>query len=1077
MFIKKIPLFIVVMISLIGLKAHAINDWENPDVIHINKLPARATSYSYDTTQQALKNNREQASIKFLNGDWLFHFVERSEDRPMDFFKRDFKSTNWKKIPVPSNWELEGYGTPIYTNTQYPMFKNGATDENSIVPPLITRDNPVGSYLTSFTVPDAWQGQQIILHFGGVSSAFYIWVNGEKVGYSQGSRLPSEFDITQYIQSGENQLAVQVFRWSDGSYLEDQDHWRLSGIHREVMLMAQPNVAINDFHIKTRLDNNYTTATLEVKPELSFNLHERKKLKGWQISGQLYDAYNEPVLTKPMMVSAETVTRRVFPQRDNFKFALMEATIEQPNLWSSESPYLYTLVLSLTDAQNNLIETRSNKVGFREVTITPEGQLLINGQSIKLIGVNRHDHDAKKGKALSREDILEDVKLLKQFNFNAVRTSHYPNDAYFYQLCDEYGLYVMDEANIESHGVGGMLANLPEWNNAMLQRVIRMVERDKNHPSIISWSFGNESGTGPNFAAMSGWVKDLDDTRFIHYEGAQGNPQHPNYIGLSQPYPTKAEKAQYFTPLANPTDPAFVDVISRMYPSLEELEGLADSPFINRPILMCEYAHAMGNSLGNLAEYWDMVWERDNLIGGYIWDWIDQGIETKNEQGETFLAYGGDFGDIPNSSNFCLNGIVDSYRQATPKLWEAKYIFQPVKFTAEDIEAGKIRIKNRFFFSNLNDYMITWALSENGRVIQKGSLHDINIKAGEENTITIPYSTVNVKANSRYFLRLSLRSIKEEKWAKSGFELAKQQFELPFEQKIAPLSKPLGQVTLNENNRQLKITTETGVVTFNKNSGFLTSLVIEQQPMIVGALKPNFWRAATDNDKGGWHIEKNLGIWKQASQNLTLVTFDTQQTPNDVRISTKHRFTDDIIINTTYQVLADSNVKVSMSLNANETLPSMPRLGMTTSANVSLQTMSYFGKGPFENYVDRNQGAEIGLYEGKVEDFIYHYVRPQENGNRTAVDWLRLSNQDYGLHIDGDEDLSMSVWPWNHENLAASKHVFDLVNDDKLTLNIDMKQAGVGGNDSWSWKAAPLKKYQIPAGEYQYSFTITPYKK
>ncbi|MGJ8692550.1 MAG: glycoside hydrolase family 2 TIM barrel-domain containing protein [Thalassotalea sp.] len=1057
------------LVTTVTNVANAANDWENPEVIHINKLPARATSYSYDTVEEALKRDRNQASIKSLNGDWKFNFVAKSEDRPLKFYQSNFNSKNWKTIPVPANWELHGYGTPIYTNSQYPMFKDGATDENSIKVPFITRENPVGSYLTDFTVPSNWQDQQIIIHFGGVSSAYYLWVNGKKVGYSQGSRLPAEFDITDFVKKGNNSLAIQVFRWSDGSYLEDQDHWRLSGIHREVMLIAQPKVAINDFHVKTHFKENYQTATLDIRPELTFP--DRKALKGWNIEGQLYDALGTEVLAESMTVSALTVARQVYPQRDNFSFGLLTAEIDQPNLWTSETPYLYTLVLSLTDNQGNLVETRSTRVGFRDVKINDKGQLLINGQSIEIIGANRHDHDYKKGKALNRQDLLEDVLLLKRFNFNSVRTSHYPNDPYFYELCDEYGIYVMDEANIESHGVGGLLANLPEWNNAMMQRVLRMVERDKNHPSIISWSFGNESGTGPNFAAMSGWVKDIDNTRFIHYEGAQGDPNHPEYIGLSERYSTKEESAKFHTPKANPTDPAFVDVISRMYPSLEELQGLSDSKYIKRPILMCEYAHAMGNSLGNLTEYWDMIRERDNLIGGYIWDWIDQGLETQNDKGETYLAYGGDFGDTPNASNFCLNGIVDSYRKATPKLWEAKYVFQPANFTALNLEKGQIEVQNRFFFNNLNDYVVYWTLSENGEELQHGSLSIDDIAANEKGLLTVPFTLPKMKAGSRYFVKLSLRTINNEKWADAGFELAKQQFELT-NQATATKSVSTKAVTLKETDSKATVFNDNFTAVFDKTTGYLTSYTVNEQSIVESALTPNFWRAGTDNDRLGWLIDKNLGVWKQATDHLALNRFSVKQAANEVTINAEHSFEDSIKVSLQYTITGNGEINVSFSLNADEKLSSMPRLGMTTTVNKALSTMSFFGRGPFENYADRNNGADIDLYTGKVADFINHYVRPQENSNRTDIDWLSLGNETLTLTIDGKEPLSMSVWPWSTENLSNSTHTYDLVEQGKFTVNIDLIQAGVGGNDSWSWRAAPIKQYQIPAGKYQYSFSL-----
>lgn len=1055
--------------GITSTSAISANDWENPEVIQINRMPARSTSYSFDTVEQALKRDRSQSSIVSLNGQWKFHFVDKSEDRPLDFYKNNFNSKNWKTISVPSNWELEGYGMPIYTNSTYPMFEN----VNDIVPPLITRDNPVGSYLKEFTLPKGWDNQQIILHFAGVTSAYYLWVNGEKVGYAQGSRLPSEFDITSYVKKGKNKIALQVFRWSDGSYLEDQDHWRISGIHREVLLMAQPKVAINDFFVKTKLNSDYTSAVLDINPKLS-NI-DRVKLKGWKVEAQLFDANNQVVNNSSMSVDASIPARIKFPQRDTFKFGLLSTIVDKPKLWSSETPYLYNLVLSLKDQTGKLVETRSTRVGFREVKFSAENELLINGQSVEIIGVNRHDHDALKGKALTRQDILDDVLLLKQFNFNSVRTSHYPNDAYFYELADEYGLYVMDEANIESHGVGGLLANLPEWNHAMTNRIVRMVERDKNYPSIISWSMGNESGTGPNFAAAAGWMKDYDPNRFIHYEGAQGDPTHPDYVGLTGRHYSPEIKSQLFTPMANPTDPKFVDVISRMYPNLEDLLGLSDSPHVNRPILMCEYAHAMGNSLGNLAEYWDIVRDRKDIIGGYIWDWIDQGIETKNDKGETYLAYGGDFGDTPNDSNFCLNGIVDSYRQPKPQLWEAKYVFQPAKFVATDLASGDITIQNRHDFLNLGDYALKWSVAEDGHVISQGKITKLDIAPDQIKAVSLPYKKPKLKAGANYTLKVSLHTVKDELWARAGHEVAKQQFKLPYSKtESSAEAKITGKVSIEELADSYKITGKHFVINFDKQTGYLNQYALNGQSVITQPLKANFYRPQTDNDRLGWKTDTNMAIWKAASESMQLNTFDIDTTGKHVSVRTTHTRADKISVHTQYTILANGKVKVSMQLDADESLPSLLRVGMTTGVDATFDNMAFYGRGPFENYIDRNQGADLGLYTGTVNDFAYQYVRPQESGNRTDVDWLSLTNaQGQNIKIDGVQDLSMSVWPWTAENLDNSTHTYDLIKNNYNTVNIDLIQAGVGGNDTWSPKAAPIKKYQVPAGKYQYSFSIS----
>ncbi|EWH08276.1 glycoside hydrolase family protein [Catenovulum agarivorans DS-2] len=1049
-----------------ALHAKTVNDWENPEVIQINRMPARATSYSFDTVEQALQRDRQQAQFLSLNGDWKFHFVDKSEDRPLDFYKSNFNSANWDTITVPSNWELLGYGTPIYTNSTYPMFEK----VNEIEVPLITRDNPVGSYIKEFNLDKSWLDQQIILHFGGVTSAYYVWVNGEKVGYAQGSRLPSEFDISEYVKPGKNKVAVQAFRWSDGSYLEDQDHWRLSGIHREVYITAQPKVAINDFYVRTKLNDQYNQGKLEIKPRLTNT--NKTDLTGWKIHGELFDAVNQPVANSKMTADAKRVARIAFPQRDNFLFGDLAAEIDQPKLWTAETPYLYTLVLTLTDKTGKVVETRSTRVGFREVEFGAEGELLINGKSVEIIGVNRHDHDHKKGKALSREDLEEDVKLMKQFNINSVRTAHYPNDPYFYELADEYGIYVMDEANIESHGIGGLPANLAHWNHAMMDRVQRMVERDKNYPSIISWSMGNESGTGPNFASMAAWIKDYDPYRFVHYEGAQGDPTHPLYVGLSERWTTKEEAAQYHTPLANPTDPKWVDVISRMYPSIDELVGLAESPHINRPILMCEYAHAMGNSVGNLKEYWDEVYARKNLIGGYIWDWIDQGLETKNDKGETYLAYGGDFGDTPNDENFCINGIIDSYRQAKPQIHEAKWVFQPAQFTKSDFSDTSVTIKNRYAFTNLSKYQLKWALEADGETIQSGAKVGLNIAPGESKNIQLGYEKPEIKAGVNYTLNLSFITINDEKWAKAGYEVAQQQFVMPWKKELTK-AKAAGWIKQQNKGQTTEVTGQDFRINFNQQTGYLTALTYKGEDVITQPLKHNFYRPQTDNDRLGWLTDKNHAIWKAASDSMQLESYQVDSSNEQVTIKTKHSHAGKISVATTYVIDAAGSIHVDYKLTADKSLPSAIRVGMSAGVANQFDHMSFFGKGPFENYADRNFAARLDLYQGKVNDFIYEYVMPQENGNRTDVDWLKLSNHKAAITIDGKQPLSMSVWPWTQQQLDEAKHPYELTPNQFNTVNIDLVQAGVGGIDSWSAKAAPIEQYQLTEGEYQYQFTIS----
>lgn len=1048
-------------------------DWENPEIIQTNKLPARATSYSYMNSADALKRDRKLARIKSLNGDWQFKFSSDDDLRPLDFYQKNYNSKDWNTISVPSNWEMLGYGQRHYTNTTYPFVEK----KEDLNPPYITKDNPVGSYLKTFEVPDNWDNKQIILHFGGVSSAFYVWVNNQLVGYSQGSRLPSEFDISDFVGKGSNQLAVQVFRWSDGSYLEDQDHWRLSGIYRDVMLMAQPKVAINDFHIRTKLAKNYQSAELKVRVDLA-NV-SRKKLEGWTVKGQLFDHQGQAVGQKLMVAQATDIETMFTPPRGLYAFEHMSMQVDQPKLWNAEQPNLYTLVLSLHDNQGTLLEARSNRVGFRDVKINDKAQLKINGTSIKIMGVNRHDHNPITGKSVSRQDMLDDVLLMKRFNINSVRTSHYPNDPYFYELCDEYGIYVMDEANIETHHVGGYFSGLPQWQNSFAQRIMRMVERDKNHPSIISWSFGNESGTGANFAAMGGWIKDYDPTRFVHYEGAQGDPTHPDYHAIKSWYASAEDIAPRFTPLANPTDAPFVDVISRMYPALDDLIGLAESPYIQRPVLMCEYAHAMGNSLGNLKEYWDIIRSRNNIIGGYIWDFKDQGIEQTTADGEKYLAYGGDFGETPNDNNFCLNGIVDAYGQPKPQTWEAKYVFQPAVFTAKNLKTGTIEIKNRFFFENLANYNIHWSLSEDGEEIQQGQLNPVDLLPQKNKKIVIPYTKPELKPGAKYWLRVSLHTAKTENWAEAGHELAKEQFLLPYNLPVKARSSQ-NKVELLERSETVVINNDSFTAEFSQQSGFLVNYSVNGQTLIKTDLKPNFWRPETDNDRTGWKTKESLAFWANASQSLKLLSFESKRlNANKVQISTEHGIEQEgvqlLSISHQYLLDGDGHIQVNMTLNADESLPPMLRVGMTTSVNSHLENMAVYGNGPHENYIDRNQSAEVNVYKGHIKDFVYNYARPQENGNRTSVEWLKLTNNNgRGLKIDGKELLGISVWPWTADNIEQALHTYDLKEHDSLTVNIDLIQTGIGGNDSWSMNAAPIEKYQIKAGKYQFSFSMSP---
>ncbi len=1039
-----------------------VNMWENQNVIQENKMDARATSYSYRTISSAQNMDRTQAQIKFLNGKWKFRFIADSNDRSTDFAGLNFNSDNWDTIQVPSCWEMQGYGTPIYTNEVYPFPANA---------PFIDRENPVGSYIKEFDLPEGWNDEQVIIHFGGVSSAFYCWLNGQYVGYSQGSRTPSEFDLTKYLKSGKNKLAVQVIRWSDGSYLEDQDHWRMSGIHREVFLMAQPKNHINDFFIRTPLNKDYSEGLFQLRPEI---VAIKGTYKDWNLEVNLYDQTGRMVLDSAMKLPVKNIIHEWYPARDNVYFGKMEAVVKKPHLWSDEDPYLYTAVISLMDETGKVVEARSNYVGFREFSYNEDGVFLVNGKPVKLKGVNRHDHSETGGKTLTREEMKRDIELMKLYNLNAVRTAHYPNDPYIYELCDKYGLYVMDEANIESHGYGGKLSNMPSWNHAFLDRVIGMVERDKNHPSVFSWSLGNESGCGPNHAAAAGWIRDFDPTRLIHYEGAQGVPTHPDYI----PVNSKQWGVNYHSTMANPTDPAYVDMLSRMYPSLEQLKALGTNDHLKRPVVMCEYAHAMGNSLGHLKEYWDIVYAHPIIAGGFIWDWIDQGIRAEDNDGSVYWKYGGDFGDQPNLGNFCINGIINSDRSVKPQLHECKYVFQPVRFSAVDLQAGKLSVESFMNFTSTADYYFKWSVSKEGKIISSGQINDFVIEPGQKQFLNLPVSKEKLKANSEYILRISMHHKQKTLYSKEGYEVAQQQFVLHEKTDVTFMDGNSKGLQVVDENNEVAIKGENFEVSWSKPTGRLQNYTVNGVTYIEQGPQVNFWRPQTDNDFRGWKSHIQSGYWKDIKNLKPKVKIDVDQSNESYfSVNIEQVFSDSLKVTTNYRVDNKANILVDMAVSMNEDMPMPLKIGTEMHINKALQNMKFYGKGPWENYNDRAFSAELNVYKGTVNDFVQQYVTPQECSNHTEVRWLELTNRKgKGIRISGAQTLSTSVWPWIATNLEESKHINELEEASYLTLNVDLIQVGVGGTNTWSEKSKTIEKYRIKPGDYSWSYQIAPVK-
>jgi len=1016
-------------------------DWENPQVVGLNKEAGHCTLVPYPDTRAALRCERQASEFyKSLNGKWKFNWVSKPSDRPVDFYKPGYDVSKWDEIPVPSNWQMHGYGRPIYLNMRYPFTVN---------PPYIPHDyNPVGSYRTEFEIPGTWKDRQVFLHFDGIKSASYFWLNGQSVGYSQGSMLPAEFNVTKYLKQGKNTLAVEVYRWSDGSYLEDQDMWRFSGIYRNVYLFSTPQVHICDFAVRTDLDDNYTDAALLIRPRITN--YTTENLRRWTVEAQLYDADAKPVLSEALSKDASSIILETYPQRGNVPFGLLRTTIENPHKWSAEIPYLYTLVITLKDSDGKAVEIESCRVGFREVEIK-DGQLFVNGKSIKLFGVNRHETDPDYGRAIPVSRMIQDIKLLKTHNINAVRTSHYPDNPIWYDLCDEYGIYLIDETNLETHGLGGWFSNQPIWNTAFMQRVIRMVERDKNHPSVIFWSLGNESGCGPNHASMAAWIHDYDSTRPVHYEGAAERPK----------------------------DPYYVDMRSRMYARIPQIISMATDQDDNRPMVLCEYAHAMGNSVGNLKEYWDAIRSHKRLIGGFIWDWADQGLRKTDQNGKEFWAYGGDYGDNPNDGNFCCNGVVLPNRRPNPSLYEVKKVYQRISVTPVELTAGTFNVHNEYDFINLDFVNILWELTEDGEKIQKGTLPELSLAAGDTRQINVPFERPNLKPGAKYFLKISFALADDTSWAEKGHVVAWEQFEIPFDvpQASSVVIADMPPLKLQDSGAVLKVTGRDFELIVGKSSGAIESLRFDGKELIAEPLIPNFWRAPIDNDNGNG-MPRRLGIWRRAGRDRKLsMTTAEQISPKIVRITAEAALEvgDNWKYKSTYTVFGSSDIIVSGSIEPGaEISQNLPRFGMQMAIPGEFSTMSWLGRGPHESYWDRKTGSAVGLYSGPVEEQFHPYVRPQETGNKTDVRWVALTNKDgAGLLAVGMPLLYASAWPFTMEDLEKATHINELPRRDTITVNLDYKQMGVGGDDSWGARTHP--EYTLPPKAYSYQFRLQPY--
>jgi beta-galactosidase len=927
--------------------------------------------------------------------------------------------------------------------------------------------NPVGSYVRDFEVPDEWKGMRVILHFGGVRSAMFVWVNGQQVGYSQDSRLPAEFDITDALKPGRNRLAVEVYKFSDGSYLEDQDFWRLSGIFRDVYLWTPAPVHLRDFEVKTDLDPDYRNAVLDIAVEIENHSADAAELT---LLAELLDAAGNTV--------AAPTTALTVAAGDKAKGSISQP-VANPLKWTAETPNFYQLALVLKDSAGNVIEATAIDVGFRKVEIK-DGHLLVNGQAILIKGVNRHETDPDLGQAITVDGMIEDIVLMKRANVNAVRTSHYPNQPAWYALCDRYGLYLVDEANIESHGMGyakQTLANPPEWLDAHMDRTVRMVERDKNHPSVIIWSLGNEAGNGPNFMATYDWIKQRDASRPVHYERAGFDRNTDIYCPM---YPKPSLLSDYADG-------------KRVNGDWGEAFILAPDANRTRPMIMCEYSHAMGNSSGNMWLYWSQIYEKPYLQGGFIWDWVDQSLReaVSNEPpriagpippGEpTFWAFGGDYGPegTPSDQNFCSNGLVSPDRVPHPGLHEVKHIYQYIHCAPVDLAARVVEVKNWYDFINLNAIAeIHWRLTGDGEELQQGVLPAPDLAPRATTQITVPVSEFEPQPGVEYFLELSFQRMKDAPWAPKGHEIAWDQFLLPDAAPAMPVPEgAFTALTVTEDDKQIVIAGKGMVATFDKTAGTLVSLKQGDLECVESPLRPDFWRAPIDNDRGR-SMEKKQGIWRTAHESAEVKSVSVETAGEEKAIVTVRLGLPkvDAQWTTRYTVLGSGEILVEASFDPKNTRqPQLPRLGMQMVLPAGFDQITWLGRGPQETYCDRLD-ARIGRYSGTVrEQFCYDYVEPGESGNKVDVRWAALQNASgAGLLViaDGDSLLSVNAMHHTAEDLEAADHPFELPQRDFVVFNIDLKQMGVGGDDSWG--AWPHEPYLIECKPQHYQFRLRP---
>lgn len=1038
MTIKKLILGAVVAVTF---TASANVDWENPAKFAEGRLPHRATLYPYPSAADALKGDFEQSPwYESLNGKWKFNYAEKPADRPADFYRTDYDTSSWAEITVPGNWETQGYGYPIYVNTRYIFPANP--------PYTMHHDNPVGSYKRSFEIPASWDGRKIFLHFGGATSGMYVWVNGKQIGYVQGAKNPAEFDITPYVHQGKNEVACGVYRWTDGSYLEDQDFWRLSGLERNVYLYSTADARIADVFAKAGLDGKYRNGELSADVTLQ---NYSSATENGKVDAVLYDRAGKKIWsgTKSVAMKGDALTDITFTS----------PALKNISKWTAETPTLYTLVISLLDSEGKTLEATSVKVGFRKVEIR-DGVLMVNGKPIEIHGVNLHEHHELTGHAVDRETMLKDIRVMKQNNVNAIRTSHYPQSPMMYDLCDEYGLYVLDEANVEIHGMGVVHnypdttnhpAYHPDWNAAILDREMALVERDKNHPSIIGWSLGNESGNGQNFKDGYVWIKNRDNTRPVQYEQAFDDNETWN-----------------------------TDVACPMYPSIERMKEYAARKSVTKPYIMCEYAHAMGNSSGNFQEYFDIIRSSPHMQGGFIWDWVDQGLLRTDENGKKYWAYGGDFGaqHYDNDDNFCINGLVNPDRTPHPGLNEVKKVYQDIRFSGNPAN-GKVTVENHFINSDLSNYDFNWQLLRNGEVAKTGKLEGINAAPATNVEAKLPAFGADLNDGAEYYFQIFANVKNGDDIIPTGHEQAREEFELSSPRTFTPsVAGNAPEVKEVKNGWQIKAGNVD--MAFNKD-GSLKNYKANGRELIQKGITPSFWRAATDNDFGDGAYRKS-NAWRFAFENSSVKSAEMVKEGSEIKIISLREMADvNCDLRTVYTVYPDGTLGVTEELitKQDSRIPELMRFGTSIRMPKKYDNFRWYGRGPWENYSDRKHSSFVGIHEGKVADQYFHYIRPQESGNKTDVRWAELTDKEgYGLRVTGNDLLNVSALDVTPGMLDPGMEKHNLHDTDiwpdrwHVYLNVDLAQRGLGGDNSWG--ATPHKPYRLYPRDFKYTYYISP---